>query len=266
MSINPAARARAESGGTGAAVRRAGLEAVAGGGVGDGAGRTADDDGRADAGGGPVEDRAAGPLHDNPVRASNEAATKRPRAWPDRTGAITMRRMARRTGRVSAIVIAGLVLAGCSASSSPEPPASTPSAVAPTVDPGAAAVQGYLGRVNALCDALLPKVLKVIKGGHPGVYPVQEFFAELPAHQGLRNGFDRQLAAIPAPPAARTQAAALQAYIRFANQLDARRLAAARRGQAAFDRETLGERAYAPNHPTIGARTAAGFHDSCNAR
>ncbi len=126
-------------------------------------------------------------------------------------------------------------------------------------------MQEYLERVNALCDALLPKVLKVIKGGHEGVYPVKEFFAELPAHQALRDGFDRQLAQVAVPPAAHTQAAALQAYITFANRLDAQRLAAARRGQAAFDRETLGERG-ALDDPTIQARTAAGFHESCNAR
>ena len=127
-------------------------------------------------------------------------------------------------------------------------------------------MQDYLQAVNALCDALLPKVLAVIHGGHPGVYPVGEFFAELPAHAKLRSDFDAQLATIPVPPAAMPEAAAMADYIRFANQLDARRLAAAKHGQAAFDSETLADDASAPNDPSIAARTAAGFHQSCNAR
>jgi hypothetical protein len=56
------------------------------------------------------------------------------------------------------------------------------------------------------------------------------------------------------------------AYIRFANDLDARRLRAARQGQASYDREIQAEMKSAVNDPRIAARTAAGFNDSCNAR
>lgn len=126
--------------------------------------------------------------------------------------------------------------------------------------------QSYLDRVNALCDALLPKVLAVMQGGHPDVYPVAEFMAELPQHAQLEADFDAQLAQVAVPADAATAQAAFQAYITYANGIDAKRLAAARQGQAAFDAEIRAENAEAPTDPVIAARTAAGFHESCNAR
>jgi hypothetical protein len=140
--------------------------------------------------------------------------------------------------------------------------ASTGTSSAPAVDP----VQTYLDRVNSLCDNLLPKVLAAIHGGHPDVYPVAEFMSELPKHAQLETDFDAALAKIPVPPAAQTQSAALHAYITYANTIDRKRLAAARRGQADFDKEIRAENAEAPNDPVIAARTAAGFNESCNAR
>jgi nitrous oxide reductase accessory protein NosL len=163
--------------------------------------------------------------------------------------------------RIIALVIVGLLAAGCSSSSHSK----APRTAAPD-ESGTAAVQKYLSAVNALCDDLLPKVLQVIHGGHPSVYPVTEFFAELPAHTKLLADFDAQLAKVPVPPQATTQAAALSAYIRFANALDAKRLAAAKGGQAAFDKEIRDENAHAASDPTISARTAAGFNESCSAR
>lgn len=165
--------------------------------------------------------------------------------------------------------------AGCAgAHSSSGPPSQSPqtsqTSQSPTVsassDTGAAAVQTYLGAVNALCDALLPKVLAVMHGGHSGTYPVADFFAELPAHSTLLAAFDTDLAKISVPMQARTQAAALAAYIAFAKALDANRLSTAQQGQAAFDREITSEDATAANDPSIVARTAAGFSESCNAR
>lgn len=125
-------------------------------------------------------------------------------------------------------------------------------------------VQAYLDAVNALCDALLPKVVAVTGGGGFDI-PRKEFFAQLAEHQRLRDDFDRDVAAIPVPPGATDEAAALAAYVAFANQLDARRLAAAQQGEAAYAKEIAAE-ADAASDPTITARTAAGFHDSCSAR
>ena len=62
------------------------------------------------------------------------------------------------------------------------------------------------------------------------------------------------------------KAAALTAYIRFADALDAKRLAAAKLGQAGFDAEIRAENVSAVHDPSIAARTSAGFSQSCNAR
>jgi len=130
---------------------------------------------------------------------------------------------------------------------------------------GADVVRQYVDAVNALCDELLPKVVAVTNGGSFDI-PRRQFFAQLPEHQRLRDEFDRNLALIPVPPEARTEAASLDAYIRFADQLDARRLAAARAGPAAYEREIQRELRTAADDPSIAARTAAGFNESCNAR
>jgi len=126
-------------------------------------------------------------------------------------------------------------------------------------------VQQYVDAVNQLCDELLPKVIRVTNGGSLDI-PLKQFFKQLPAHQQLRDDFDRDLAKIPVPAAAQSAATALDNYIKFANKLDAKRLAAARQGAAAYGREIHAEMQSADDDPSIAARTAAGFHDSCNAR
>jgi hypothetical protein len=150
---------------------------------------------------------------------------------------------------------------GCSSSTgsrtSSTPPRST--------DTGAAAVQGYLAAVNTLCDDLLPKVVAVTDGGSFDI-PLKDFLAQLPAHTKLRTDFDRQLARVPVPAEAEDEARAMAAYIAFANELDAKRLHAARQGQGAYEREIAAEKQTAVNDPRIAARTAAGFNESCNAR
>ena len=166
------------------------------------------------------------------------------------------------------MLVPALICAVATACSSSGAPSVTSPAVSPTLRASAStddsAVQHYLDAVNALCDALLPKVIAVTNGGSFDI-PRKKFFAQLPAHTRLRVAFDRHLAAIPVPPAAKAKAAALAAYIRFANRLDARRLAAAKRGEAAYRKEIAAE-ASAANDPTIAARDAAGFSESCNAR
>ena len=126
-------------------------------------------------------------------------------------------------------------------------------------------MQRYLDSVNRLCDVLEPKVISVTDGGSLDI-PLKQFFEQLPAHQRLRDNFDRDLAKIPVPPEAKDAAAALADYIRFANELDARRLRAARQGRAAYQREIRAELKSAADDPSIAERDAAGFHESCNAR
>jgi hypothetical protein len=125
-------------------------------------------------------------------------------------------------------------------------------------------VPTYLAAVNRLCDALLPKVTAVTHGGSLDV-PVAAYLAQQPAHAQLLADFDQQLAAVPVPPAAKGQAAAFAAYVGFANQLDAKRLAAAQQGATTYAAEIRSE-ASAESDPAVTARTAAGFVQSCDAR
>jgi hypothetical protein len=155
-------------------------------------------------------------------------------------------------------------LAGCSSSgSSPTTPGGkSPS---PAASPAAAdSAQVYLDTVNKQCDALLPKIIKVTHGGSIDV-PVREYLATWPAHNRLLHGFDAHVAAIPVPSAAQGKAATLTAYVRFADRLDAARLTAAHKGQAAYAKEVRAESG-AENDPSITALAAAGFNDSCTAR
>lgn len=167
----------------------------------------------------------------------------------------------RTTRRLVGAVALSAALAGCS-SSSPSPARTAPSGAASTAvaDPA----QVYLGAVNRLCDALLPKIVTVTHGGSIDV-PVREYLATWPAHKQLLDGFDGHVATIPVPAAAQAKAAALTAYVRFADQLDAARLAAAHKGQAAYAKEVRSESGV-ENDPTIAALAAAGFNDSCTAR
>lgn len=125
-------------------------------------------------------------------------------------------------------------------------------------------MQGYLGAVNRLCDALLPKVIAVTHGGSLNI-PVKKYLAQQPAHAKLLADFDRKLAQVPVPPAAKDTAAAFAAYVRFANRLDAKRLAAAKHGETAYAKEIKSE-ASIESDPAITALGAAGFSQSCEAR
>ena len=165
--------------------------------------------------------------------------------------------------RFMASILVGVlgVVCGCGSSSSSSPRSSVSSSVTAAVTD----VQRYLDAVNALCDTLESNIIEVTNGGSLDI-SLKDFFAQLPAHMKLRDEFDRQLASIPVPPAAKDKAAALNAYIRYANELDARRLAAAKRGRAAYTAEIDMEIKTAANDPSIAARDAAGFNQSCNAR
>jgi hypothetical protein len=162
---------------------------------------------------------------------------------------------------------AALLVGGCS--SSPDRAASTKSpepssAPATTNAPGESAAQQYLDAVNGLCEKLLPEVVRATHGGSLDV-SARQYLADWPAHNRLLEAFDQSLAAVPVPHAATHAAAAMHAYVRFADRLDAARLAAAKAGERAWRREVAAE-AGAGNDPTITARTAAGFDASCDAR
>lgn len=153
-----------------------------------------------------------------------------------------------------------VLLAACSSTGHPAAPGPAP--VSSSSSSGDA-VQQYLNAVNALCDGLEQKVT-ALNGGKFDI-PLKDFLAQLPQHTKLREDFDRQLAAIVVPPGAAVQARALAAYIAFADKLDAARLRAARQGAAAYQREINAEKS-AASDPSIAARDAAGFSQSCNAR
>jgi nitrous oxide reductase accessory protein NosL len=167
----------------------------------------------------------------------------------------------RNTRRLIGTVVLSAALAGCS-SSGPSPASTAPSGVASTAAADPAHV--YLDAVNALCDALLPKIVTVTHGGSIDV-PARAYLATWPAHKRLLDGFDAHVATIPVPAAAQGKAAALTAYVGFADQLDAARLAAAQKGRAAYAKEVQSESAV-ENDPTIAALADAGFNDSCTAR
>ena len=155
----------------------------------------------------------------------------------------------------SCVLVAACSSAGHSAGAGPAPVSSSSSS--------SDAVQQYLNAVDALCDGLEQKII-ALNGGQFDI-PLKDFLAQLPQHTKLLDDFDRQLAAIAVPQAAAAKARVLAAYIAFANKLDAARLRAARQGAAAYQREIDAEKS-AASDPSIAARDAAGFSQSCNAR
>jgi len=166
-------------------------------------------------------------------------------------------------GRMGAIAIAAsscVLVAACSSTGHSAVPAPVPVSSSISGD----AVQQYLNAVDALCQGLEQKII-ALNGGQFDI-PLKDFLAQLPQHTKLRDNFDRQLAAIVVPQAAAAKARALAAYIAFANKLDAARLRAARQGAAAYQREIDAEQKSAASDPSIAARDAAGFSESCNAR
>jgi hypothetical protein len=165
-------------------------------------------------------------------------------------------------GRSGVIALAATCALAGGCSSSARPAAGTSSS---TRSVGVSAVQSYLDAVNKLCDALLPKVMSVTNGGSLDI-PLAQYLAQEPSHARLLSDFDHDLARVSVPPQATDKAAALNAYIQFANALDAKRLAAAKQGHAAYTKEIQAAEASAANDPSIAARNAAGFHDSCDAR
>jgi hypothetical protein len=159
-----------------------------------------------------------------------------------------------------------VALVGCSSGSDsgaqPEPQAPpTSSTAAPAVDPGK---EAYLDAVNALCDALLPKVIEATHGGSTDV-PAATWVATWPAHQALLDGFDHDLAKITVPPTAEDSAQVMAKYIAWATGVDERRIAAAKKGEKAWQDELAAEVGI-ERTPQLTALGPAGFSDSCQAR
>jgi ABC-type Fe3+-hydroxamate transport system substrate-binding protein len=166
---------------------------------------------------------------------------------------------------VACLAGTSLLVGACSSSSGGPPPRQSSATSSRTAtSPAGSTAQTYLDAVNRLCDALLPKVIAVTHGGSLDI-PVRKYLAQQHAHEKLLAAFDRKLRNVPVPPAAKTKATVLQTYIRFADRLDAKRLAAARRGAAAYAKEVRSE-ASIESDPAITGLTAAGFHQSCEAR
>ncbi len=181
------------------------------------------------------------------------------------SGALKDRHMVFGKMRLSAsLAAASLIACACSSSTSGPPPSSSPPTSASSGGAGDSAVQTYLDAVNRLCGALLPKVIAVTHGGSLDV-PVKKYFAQRPAHAKLLSEFDHQVAQVPVPSAAKAKAATFAAYVQFANRLDAKRYAAARRGEAAYAKEIKSE-ASIESDPAITALISAGFDQSCEAR
>jgi hypothetical protein len=154
--------------------------------------------------------------------------------------------MAHGWSRMATSALVGSCLLACGCSSSARPVART---AGPSVATNSgAAAQTYLDAVNKLCDALLPKVMALPSGGNLDI-PVVQYLAQLPAHTKLLADFDQDLAKVPVPPEATNEAAAFNAYLRFANQLDAKRQAAAKQGQAAYAKEIQAEQASGSERP-----------------
>jgi hypothetical protein len=161
-------------------------------------------------------------------------------------------------------IAAGCCVLAAACSSTPSTRHSSVPAPAPVSSSSSSdSVQGYLIAVNALCDGLEQKIV-ALNGGKFDI-PLKDYLAQLPQHTKLLGDFDRKLAAIVVPQGAAGKARALAAYIAFADKLDAARLRAARQGAAAYQREINAEKS-AANDPSIAARDAAGFSQSCNAR
>lgn len=162
------------------------------------------------------------------------------------------------------VVALAMLGAGCSKSAAPTAsPTSTPTSVSTGAD-GAAAKQHYLDTVNGLCDKLQTDVIRATQGGSIHI-PVAQYLQDWPAHHALLVAFDKAVAAVPVPASAASAAAALRAYTRYADRLDAARLTAAHAGETAWTREVAAETS-AASDPSVAARTAAGFASSCDAR
>lgn len=172
--------------------------------------------------------------------------------------------MPRRLCYVVAVGTVALVIGGCSGSN--EPTDSKPASSAPAPMSGAeqASKQHYLDAVNALCDKLMPRVVRVTHGGSIDI-PARQYLKDWPAHRELLVAFDRSLAAVPVPAVAASAAAAMRNYVTYADSLDNARLKAARQGERAWRAEVAAEK-NAAEDSSIAARTAAGFADSCDAR
>ena len=152
------------------------------------------------------------------------------------------------------IALVGCSSSGSSAHSGPGGTSSAP--------PGS--VQAYLDAVNSLCDALLYQVVNGPHGGDINM-PATDYLAYWPGHKQLLDGFDAAVAKVKVPAAAKDKAAAYAAYVRYADQLEQTRLAAAQKGQAAFSKQVQSESGV-HDIPQISAMVAAGFKSSCTAR
>jgi hypothetical protein len=160
------------------------------------------------------------------------------------------------------ILVGGLVAgtaAGCSDSTDNDSRTSATTAVAST--PPATEV-GYVARVNALCEELIPKVLAVNGGKQP---TLERFEIERPKLKALNKAFDAQVDAIPITSAERAAAKAFDAFRRQSDAADAQLAAAAAAGnKETFDAVDAASRRTFENSMALSDLDAAGI--TCGAR
>jgi hypothetical protein len=165
------------------------------------------------------------------------------------------------TGTAAALVACS---SGSDSSSDAKPEPTSPTASTPAPTPSDDAAPGYLDQVNALCDALLPKVIEATHGGSTDI-PAKEWVSTWPAHKALLDGFDADLAKIQVPPEAAAPAKVMADYVVWASGYDQKRIAAAQKGEAAWQDELTAESDIL-DAPELQALAPAGFNDSCQAR
>jgi hypothetical protein len=170
-------------------------------------------------------------------------------SWSGRPGRVLARTRARgpyyRAMRLR--FLAGLWLAlsvaGCGgadedkASAPSEPAASAPATPSPTptvASPSPSASGSYVAQVNALCEAMIPKVMAVRgddDGDGGGDFPaITEFEGQEDKLKPIIAEFDAAVEAIPVTDADRPAADALKAYGEMSDAEAAKMLAAAQSG------------------------------------
>jgi hypothetical protein len=177
-----------------------------------------------------------------------------------------MRRM--RCAVLTATVLTAAVLTSLVACTGPRSGASVSAgSAAPSQASSATAGSraSYLDQVNTLCDRLEIQEQAVV-ASFPPHFPVAQFLADDTKIQALVRSFDARLAAVPVRPAEQSTATAFAAYVKESTATRRLRVAAAHRGQQAYDAEYDRQiKVYAAD-PGLEAIDRLGFSGSCHYR
>ena len=146
----------------------------------------------------------------------------------------------RRVGRLAAVLLLAVSLTACGDSDDDEASASAPSATPAGASPSPSASGSYVAQVNALCEAMIDKVMAVrgdsdSDGG--GDFPSMDSYEQEELQiRSIHEEFDAEVDALPVSDAERPAADAFDAF-RDTGDADAEKLlTAARSGdQATYD-------------------------------